>query len=83
MSHYFYQYKVYTDEEGVEKTLLKWIVDGSFGETQKIDKPTSELTPEDLEVIQHFIDEGMVVKEKIEIEIPPSDDTQSSMGMGV
>lgn len=80
MSHYFYEYKIYFDDDEVERTLLKWIVDGYFGETQKIDKPTSQLTIEDQEIIQHFIDEGMLVQKKTDIDIPPSDDTQIIMG---
>lgn len=70
MSHYFYKYEVY-QKEGIDYTLLKWFVDGDFMQTQKIDKPTLDLTQDDLNIIQHFINEGSVVQDKIDIPIPP------------
>lgn len=71
MSHFFYEYKVYEDSEGVERTLLKWLVDGTFGESGKIDKPTSQITPDDQLMLDHFFEDGGIVHDKTDVEIPP------------
>ena len=71
MSHFFYKYEVYTDSNGIERTLLKWLVNGVFGESMKIDKPTSDITAEDQLILDQFFEEGGIVQDKTDIEIPP------------
>lgn len=71
MSHFFYKYEVYNDQDGVEHTVLKWIEDSIYDDTTKIDKPTADLTPEDQLMLDHFFEEGGVVQDKIDIPVPP------------
>lgn len=61
MEHFFYAYSVYIDDEGVEHTLLKWKKDGIWN---KIDKPTSQLTGEDLNTLKIFEGTGRNVQDK-------------------
>ena len=51
MADFFYEYKVYFDSEGLEHTLLKWFNDGEYAKSNKIDKPTSDLTRDDIIVL--------------------------------
>jgi hypothetical protein len=78
MPHFFYDYKVFTDMHGVERTILKWFVDSEYATTEKIDKPTSELTEDELQIIAHFFEDGGVPKDKTEIDLPP-DNPSSDM----
>jgi hypothetical protein len=75
MSHFFYKYDVYNDQNGVERTVLKWIEDGIYDDTAKIDKPTADLTAEDQAMLDHFFEEGGVVQNKIDFPIPPDEST--------
>lgn len=67
MSHYFYEYKIYNNEYNNEYTLLKWFVNSNPSHTQKIEKLTSELTKDDLDIIQQFVASGSIVQNKIDI----------------
>lgn len=69
MSHYFYRYQVY-ERDGIEYTLLKWLENGVFNDTRKIDKPTLYLTNEDIYILNQFFDEGGIAKPKYEAIIP-------------
>ena len=71
MSHFFYKYEVYNDQDGVEHTVLKWIEDSIYDDTTKIDKPTADLTAEDQAMLDHFFEEGGVVQNKIDFPVPP------------
>lgn len=78
MSHFFYEYKVFTDANGVEHTVLKWFVNNEYATSEKIDKPTSELTEDELHILEQFFEDGGVPKDKTEITLPP-DNPGSSM----
>lgn len=69
MANLFYKYEVY-DHYGVEHTCLKWLENSFIGEGRSVNKPTSELTAEDLAMIQEFIDAGSVIQDKTEAVVP-------------
>lgn len=71
MSHFFYKYEVYTNKEGVDWTVLKWLENSVYDDTTKIDKATADLTAEDQAMLDHFFEEGGVVQDKTEFPIPP------------
>ena len=59
----FYMYQV-RNLCGVEYTSLKWFDPSMHIKYAKIDKPTADLTPEDLVILQEFIDGGMIIQDK-------------------
>lgn len=63
MNNLFYKYEV-CDRYGIEYTCIKWLDGSVLTESRIIDKPTSELTEEDLLIIQEFIDGGSVITDK-------------------
>ena len=63
MSKKFYMYQVHNLCE-VEYTSLKWFNPTMDIKYSKIDKPTADLTPEDLLILQEFIDGGMIIENK-------------------
>lgn len=59
---YYYEYNIY-EIDGVEYTLLKWIEGSTYGPTFKIDKPTIELTADDLSMLNNFnADKRTIIK---------------------
>jgi hypothetical protein len=70
MTDFFYEYKVYFDSEGLEHTLLKWFNNGNYADSNKIDKPTKDLTSDDIKILNLFIEAGSVVQEKTKITLP-------------
>jgi len=71
MENYYYMYLVYQNFD-IEHTVLKWFENGDFQKNKKIDKPTLELTQEDLEILNDFISKGSVVQNKVDIDLPDS-----------
>jgi hypothetical protein len=63
MAKKFYMYQV-RDLCGVEYTSIKWFDSSIHMRYAKIDKPTADLTPEDLVILQEFIDGGMIIQDK-------------------
>ena len=70
MADFFYEYKVYFDQDGIEYTLLKWFNNGNYADSDKIDKPTSSLTDDDIKILNLFVEAGSIVQDKTEITLP-------------
>lgn len=73
MTHYFYQYRIYLKDD-VEYTLLKWFHDNDYFASKKIDKPTTELTSDDIDILHLFLNNGAVVHDKIDLPITQNND---------
>lgn len=67
MARLFYQYEIIQLAE-VEYTSLKWFDTELNNKTLSIYKPTEELTQEDLLILNEFIESGMKLENKVEIQ---------------
>ena len=72
MPHLFYYYSV-SQKDNIEFTRLKWFENGEYENSRSFDKPTSELTSEEIEILNYFFDQGGIIESKNEVQPPEPD----------
>lgn len=69
MATVFYTHKVFM-KNGVEWTLLKYMLGGQYDATRKIEKPTADLTAADQVFLNEFNNGGGVATNKTDLNLP-------------